>query len=100
MSRNIVAALSAGKFKKLFVFVAAALMLSGCGQSSNEQASKDAAVKNEATPVAVQQTIRVSSFPFTTKDYRPFITKEERTLSLTTLVITQRVDSSTVRVLS
>ena len=29
MSQNIVAALSAGKFKKLFVFVASALMLSG-----------------------------------------------------------------------
>ncbi len=45
MSQNIVAALSAGKFKKLFVFAVAALMLSGCGQSSNENASKDAAVK-------------------------------------------------------
>jgi len=68
MSQNIVAALSAGKFKKLFVFVAAALMLSGCGQSSNENASKDAAVKNEAAPVAVQQTIRVGS----SADYPPF----------------------------
>ena len=68
MSQNIVAALSAGKFKKLFVFVAAALMLSGCGQSSNENASKDAAVKNEAAPVAVQQTIKVGS----SADYPPF----------------------------
>ena len=66
MSQNIVAALSAGKFKKLFVFVAAALMLSGCGQSSSE--SKDAAVKNEAAPVAAQQTIRVGS----SADYPPF----------------------------
>ena len=38
--------------------------------------------------------------PFPTKDYRQFITKVERTLSLTTLIITQRVDSSMVRVLS
>ena len=68
MSQNIVSALSAGKFKKLFVFVAAALMLSGCGQSSNENAGKDAAVKNEAAPVAVQQTIRVGS----SADYPPF----------------------------
>ena len=68
MSQNIVAALSAGKFKKLFVFAVTALMLSGCGQSSNEKASKDAAVKNEAAPVAVQQTIRVGS----SADYPPF----------------------------
>ncbi len=78
MSQNIVAALSAGKFKKLFVFVAAALMLSGCGQSSNENASKDAAVKNEAAPVAVQQTIRVNSSRSARKPWRIFITGAEK----------------------
>ena len=48
----------------------------------------------------VQPTIRVSLFLFLTRDYRQFIIKVVRTLSLTTLAIIQKVDSSAVRVSS
>ena len=48
----------------------------------------------------VQPTIRVSLFLFLTRDYRQFIIKVVRMLSLTTLAIIQKADSSTVRVSS